>query len=211
MSTEEVVVEEDATRQHGETSSLRPRQPPQARRRPRKLLCTTASPPSPSASTDEGLDARVNRLEQQVQNMNRRLDNTILEISRLQSATQLPRIAQFQQSRSGTSTSVLAERYEDDVEHVLRREGEGSERRPEQQRIVSLTGNYKIPLPSALSTDDVRAIKEGVFVVGSIVEMPKSPGGWARLIEGASQLVAMAAYAIELDAAVSYDRPSGRW
>ena len=222
--TEELVIEGDATRQHGETSSMQPRQPPQARRRPRKLLCTTASPPGPSASADEGLDARVNRLEQQVQNMNRRLDNTILEISRLQSATQSPRIAQFQQSRSGTSTPVLAEQYEDDVEHVPRREGEGSERRPEQQRMVSLTGNYKIPLPSALSTDDVRVIKEGVFAAGSIAreittalrgvhsadgfpangdgvagvggtETPKSPGGWARLIEGASQLVTMAAHA----------------
>jgi len=99
--------------------------------------------------------------------------------------------------------------------------------RPESSRTVSLTGNYKIPLPSTLSTDDVRAIKEGVFAAGSIAkeitaalrgshsadvasedgagpgtETPRTPGSWARLIEGASQLVQKAAHAIELDAAV---------
>ena len=137
---------------------------------------------------------------------------------------------------------VLAEQDDDEPENVPRYEDEGADRRLGQQRTVSLTGNYKIPLPSTLSTDDVRAIKEGVFAAGSIAkqiagalrgthsadgfavdgdgfavdgdgfavdgdgfggaETPKSPGGWARLIEGASQLVAKAAHAIELDAAV---------
>jgi hypothetical protein len=121
---------------------------------------------------------------------------------------------------------MLAERDDDDAENVPRYEDVGA-----QQRTVSLTGNYKIPLPSTLSTDDVRAIKEGVLAAGSIakeitaalrgahsvdelpvdgngvgggggVDTPKSPGGWARLIEGASQLVAKAAHTIELDAAV---------
>jgi len=127
---------------------------------------------------------------------------------------------------------VLAERDDDEPENVPRYEDEGADLRLGQQRTVSLTGNYKIPLPSTLSTDDVRAIKEGVFAAGSIAkeitgalrgthsadafavdgdgfggggggaETPKSPGGWARLIEGASQLIAKAAHAIELDAAV---------
>lgn len=102
--------------------------------------------------------------------------------------------------------------------------------RPAQARSVSLTGNYKIPLPSTLSTDDVRAIKDGVFAAGSIAkeitaalrashggegassadgdaaapgtETPRTPGSWARLIDGASQLVQKAAKAIEVDAAV---------
>jgi len=266
-SIEGLVIEEDTTQQRSSLSSPQLRQTSQARRKPRKLLRTTTSPPGPSTSTDPGLDARVNRLEQQVQSMSRRLDNTVQEISRLQSSTQAP---QFQRSRSGASTPqrlaaptqlqteilrnaqlatvtleqraqpsvpvgtvassavVLAER-DDDVENVPRYEDGGVERRPGQQRTVSLTGNYKIPLPSTLSTDDVRAIKEGVFAAGSIakeitaalrgahsadgfpvdddgggggVETPKSPGGWVRLIEGASQLVAKAAHAIELDAAV---------
>jgi hypothetical protein len=103
-----------------------------------------------------------------------------------------------------------------------------SAERPLQSRTVNLTGNYKIPLPSTLSTDDVRAIKDGVFAAGSIAkeitaalrgshapdaasvdgdtvagtETPKTPGSWARLIEGASQLVQKAAQAIEVDAAV---------
>ena len=127
----------------------------------------------------------------------------------------------------GTANALVVAAAADDadVEEIPRGTLPGA--RLEASRSVSLTGNYKIPLPSKLSTDDVRAIKDGVFAAGSIAkeitaalrgshsadaasedgggagtETPRTPGSWARLIEGASQLVQKAAQAIELDAAV---------
>lgn len=129
--------------------------------------------------------------------------------------------------RSSSNALVLAAAASDpDIEEIPRPDmpSSSSAESPVQSRTVSLTGNYKIPLPSTLSTDDVRAIKDGVFAAGSIAkeitaalrgsdtasvdddvagtETPKTPGNWARLIEGASQLVQKAAQAIEVDAAV---------
>lgn len=134
----------------------------------------------------------------------------------------------------GASTALIpTPTADDEIEDIPRPDlpTSSTTERPLQARTVSLTGNYKIPLPSTLSTDDVRAIKDGVYAAGSIAkeitaafrgsssaaadtasiadgdvlagtETPKSPGSWARLIEGASQLVQKAARAIEVDAAV---------
>lgn len=53
---------------------------------------------------------------------------------------------------------------DDDIETIPRLDGGPVA----EQRSVALTGNYKIPLPSTFSTDDVRAIQSGIAAAGTV-------------------------------------------
>lgn len=70
-------------------------------------------------------------------------------------------------SLEGASRKQHRGASDEEIEEIPRSEGPKCENTSEK-RTVSLTGNYKIPLPAALTTEDVRAIQSGITAAGSV-------------------------------------------
>jgi hypothetical protein len=166
------------------------------RKKPRKLVRTTPSSPTVPKSQGEqsnnpdsaevSLETRVQKLELQYDSISKRLDTNAREIGRLQAATRSPKPAgkittdtaynspsTHQETLQNTISSLErgSRRHkgevveeDDDIETIPRLDGGPVA----EQRSVALTGNYKIPLPSTLSTDDVKAIQSGIAAAGSV-------------------------------------------
>ncbi|KAF2430446.1 hypothetical protein EJ08DRAFT_660909 [Tothia fuscella] len=228
------------------------------RKKPRKLVrrdlgSTTAQKNEESSSEramstecDPSLPSRVQTLEKQYLAMSKRIDTNAREIGVLQASTksQLPRkrpdrrqgavqpyesvkASALKKDKSDQSGTVLNDPDGEEIEVVPRTDGTVTE-----QRSVALAGNYKIPLPSTLRMNDVRAIQDGLSAAGSVVSaairvrggpkeevepredteatkgseidgsVPRSPRGWQSLLNECGKLVATAANAVGVDAAV---------
>jgi hypothetical protein len=173
-----------------------PNTPVKERKKPRKLVRSTPSSPTvaktqgeqtnASDSADTLLETRLQKLEQQYNNINKRLDTNAREIGRLQASTKPPKPAgKSQTDAADISTNTYQEpsqntisslertsrrqkdevvEEDDDIETIPRLDGGPVA----EQRSVALTGNYKIPLPSTLSTEDVKAIQSGIAAAGSV-------------------------------------------
>jgi hypothetical protein len=169
---------------------------PKERKKPRKLVRSSPSsqtvPKTQAENTnatepaDVSLETRLQRLEQKYHGINKRLDTNAREIGRLQASTKSSKPAgklntdttynspgAHQETLQNTISSLdgpnrrhkgeLIEE-DDDIETIPRLDGGPVA----EQRSVALTGNYKIPLPSTLSTEDVKAIQSGIAAAGSV-------------------------------------------
>jgi hypothetical protein len=162
-----------------------PVNPAKERRKPRKLVRNTPSSPLvPKSPVGEGdytpeptnstLETRLQKLEEKYNSINKRLDTNAREIGRLQASTKPSKPAPKPSADTSTVLSppqessrkqrVDAFDEDDDIETIPRLDGGPVA----EQRSVALTGNYKIPLPSTLSTDDVRAIQSGIAAAGTV-------------------------------------------
>jgi hypothetical protein len=192
-----------------------PATPAKERRKPRKLVRNTPSsspmPKTPGSEgdntpepTNDSLETRLQKLEQKYQNINKRLDTNAREIGRLQASTKPTKPAPKPSADTSTLPSTPQEstrkqkadviEEDDDIETIPRLDGGPVA----EQRSVALTGNYKIPLPSTLSTDDVRAIQSGIAAAGTVAReitaairtngLPQQRGAASEMPQAGSEL-----------------------
>jgi hypothetical protein len=67
-----------------------------------------------------------------------------------------------------TDLNRVEELSDEEIETIPRSEDPAVNGRLDQSRSVALKGSYKIPLPSTLSTDDVRAVQSGLAAASSV-------------------------------------------
>jgi hypothetical protein len=142
------------------------------------------------------LEARVSVLEHDYRRLNKRTNNNTLEIDKLRASIKLAPVTEtikqeisakkvkalsneqgVQQASSGISLSndpqptVLNQvdnLPDEEIETSPRTEEDAVDRGLDKSRSVALKGSYKIPLPSTLSTDDVRAVQNGLAAASSV-------------------------------------------
>jgi hypothetical protein len=142
------------------------------------------------------LEARVSVLEYDFRKLNKRTNSNTLEIDKLQAFTKLapvtgttkdeisatkvrvpPNEQEVQQASSGISLSndpqptdvnQVDHLSDEEIETIPRTEEDAVDGGIDKSRSVALKGSYKIPLPSTLSTDDVRAVQNGLAAASSV-------------------------------------------
>jgi len=109
-----------------------------------------------SAVDTEGEDVQVKELE--------RLEKSLGETRRQLAVLRRHSAPQRPQSSTPSATEV----DESDVEEIHRTDGPRVTRPHAPKRAVTLSGSYRIPIPSTVSDDDLKAVQRGLSGVQSI-------------------------------------------
>ncbi|KAJ4362372.1 hypothetical protein N0V83_010465 [Neocucurbitaria cava] len=149
------------------SADTRPARSPRRRGKGRKGSSTTQVPTISTTNAAKNSTAKVQELDDDVEEQEEAADE---ELVRLEGELEVARQdLEAYRPRTNGRTVSQEDDDEDDVEEIPRGGGDGTTAGNESNnRHVTLSGSYRIPLPTNVSLDDVKTIQSGVSAAQNV-------------------------------------------